>query len=400
MLARDLRCLIAAEGITNFGAMLTRLAIPWIASLVLAATPAQMAGLVAADMVAGAMSALWLGPWIDRSPKCRVMRACDGARALLLAGLAGLAWYGALTVSLLLAAALLAGVLNMGFVLARSAWIAQHVAADELPRANAALAAAGSVSETLAFAGGGWLYQWAGAVWALVGDAASFIASACLLRGLREAPVAQTAQTAGSRWRRWWAEQRQGWSTVAQYPLLRWLAAVEGLRAIGFGLIGTSYMVFVSRDLGVPTGLQGLLFALGAAGSLIGAALAPQLRAASALVWGLVLSVIGSLCLPLAQGAGVVTMVLIAAQQIIGDAGDTVYDVHDQSLRQSATPLDRLARVDAGIRSVGQLGTLFGAAVGGAVGTLQSPRAALLCGACAMAAALGVAATRLLRHAK
>jgi MFS family permease len=385
----DLRRLIAADGVSNFGSMLTRLAIPWIASLALNATPAQMAMLVVADMVAGAVGALWLGPWIDRLPKRRAMRVCDGARALLLVLLATLAWNSVITMTALVAAALAAGVLNVAFDLARSAWIAQRVAAPDLPRANAGLAAAGSVSETVAFASGGWLYQWVGAAWALVVDTCSFMASAALLRGVQEVPPAGAPAAAVARgaWHRWWGEQRQGWRSLLAQPVLRALMATEALRAVGLGLVGTSYMVFVSRDLGLPTGVQGLLFALGAVGALAGAAVAPRLSPAKALVGGLGLAALGGLCVPLAHGAGWAAMALIAAQQIVGDAGDTVYDVHDQTLRQSAAPADQLARVDAGIRSVGQLGTLLGALGGGVLGTVHSPRAVLFAGAAMFACA-------------
>jgi hypothetical protein len=261
------------------------------------------------------------------------------------------------------------------------------VPAPELARANAGLAAAGSVSETLAFASGGWLYQWAGAVWALLVDACSFVASAVLLRGVQEAPPAGAPLSASSAWRRWWGEQREGWRSLLAHPVLRALTAVEALRAVGMGLVGTSYMVFVSRDLGLATGAQGLLFALGALGALAGAAVAPRLPPTTGLVCGLGLAALGALCVPLAYGAGWTAMALIAAQQIVGDAGDTVVDVHDHTLRQSLAPPDQLARVDAGIRSVGQLGALLGALLGGVWGTWQSPRAVLFGGAALFACA-------------
>jgi predicted MFS family arabinose efflux permease len=243
------------------------------------------------------------------------------------------------------------------------------------------------VSETLAFATGGWLYQWAGAVWALLVDACSFVASAVLLRGVQEAVPAGAPLPATRAWHRWWGEQRDGWRSLLSHPVLRALMAVEALRAVGFGLVSTSYMLFVSRDLGLATGVQGLLFALGAVGAMAGAALAPRLQPAQALAWGLGLAAVGGLCVPLAHGAGWIAMALIATQQIVGDAGDTLYDVHDQTLRQSTAPVDQLARVDAGIRSVGQLGTLLGAAGGGVLGTLHSPRAVLVVGAAVLAAA-------------
>ena len=37
---------LAAEGVSNFGSMLSRLAIPWLAALVLQATPSKMAALL------------------------------------------------------------------------------------------------------------------------------------------------------------------------------------------------------------------------------------------------------------------------------------------------------------------------------------------------------------------
>jgi hypothetical protein len=79
MPTNDLRRLIAAEGVCNFGSMLSRLAIPWIASLALHATAAQMAALVVADVVAGAVGALWLGPWMTACPSavpCARVMAC------------------------------------------------------------------------------------------------------------------------------------------------------------------------------------------------------------------------------------------------------------------------------------------------------------------------------------
>jgi len=48
--ARDFGRVLAAEGISNFGSMLSRLAIPWVATLLLAATPLQMGWLRVADV--------------------------------------------------------------------------------------------------------------------------------------------------------------------------------------------------------------------------------------------------------------------------------------------------------------------------------------------------------------
>jgi Na+/melibiose symporter-like transporter len=380
---RDLPRVIAAEGVSNFGSMLSRLAIPWVATLMLGAGPAEMAGLLVADVVAGAVGALLLGPWIDRSRKRVTMLLCDVLRALVLALVALAAWQGWATMSLLVVAAAAGGLFTIAFELARSAWIAQCADVGELPRRNAQLSMAGSVSEAAAFAAGGWLYQALGAALALMIDALSYLGSALLLRGVREAPpmVVQRDESM-PRWRVWWCEQRDGWRTLLQHASLRALAVLEALRAFGGSLAGTSYMVYVARDLALPTGIQGMVFALGAVGSLIGAALAVRLGqhvgAGRAMTIGLVLACAGAACIPLASGAGLAAVALLVAHQIVGDAGDTIHDVHDRTVRQTAVDTEWLARVDAGIRGVGQLATLAGAAAGAAIGSLLSARSVLV----------------------
>ena len=55
---------LAAEAVSNFGSMLSRLALPWLAALVLLATPAQMAWLLMADVGAAAwVCCCWARGW-------------------------------------------------------------------------------------------------------------------------------------------------------------------------------------------------------------------------------------------------------------------------------------------------------------------------------------------------
>jgi predicted MFS family arabinose efflux permease len=101
------------------------------------------------------------------------------------------------------------------------------------------------------------------------------------------------------------------------------------------------------------------------------------------------------LCVPLAPGATLIGAALLIAHQIIGDGGHTVHDVHDRTLRQTATSAVFRARVDAGIRTIGQLGTLIGAIGGGALATLLGARYALVLAAMLFACAAVLAYLRL-----
>ncbi|MCW5632843.1 MAG: MFS transporter [Rubrivivax sp.] len=414
--------LLAAEGISNFGAMLSRLAIPWLAALVLEATPLEMAALLVADVAAAAVGALLLGAWVERHGKRAVMLACDVARALVLGALAGLAWRGGLAgpwgMATLALAAAANGMLTMAFEVARSAWMAQRLAAGELVRRNAQMQTATSLSETAAFAFGGWLFQWLGAAAALVADAVSYLASALCLRGVREVPAAEERPAGASASspgaadgaaapaarpvaaaRAMWRETTAGVAAVARHPALRALAVLEVLLALAGSLAGANYMIYVARDLAIPTGQLGVVFALGGLGALVGARLAaPAARrfgAGRTMALGLAAAALGAAFIPLAAGAGLLAIALLVAHQIVGDAGHTLFAVHDRTLRQTSVAPALLARTDAGLRGIGQAATLAGALAGGAAGNAFGARAVLAACAAVLAAAALFAAWRL-----
>ena len=400
--ARDFPRVLAAEGISNFGSMLSRLAIPWLAALLLQATPLQMAALLVADVVAAALGSLVLGSLIDRAGKRAVMLWADALRGLVLAALALAAWRGWIGLPLLVAGAAASGLLTVAFELARSAWVAHSVEAPGLPRRNAQLVAAGSLSETAAFALGGWLYQWLGAALALAVDALSYAASALALRGVREVPAPPRASATGPRGRELIDDVGAGLRAITAHPSLRALVVVEVLLAFSMSLSGTSYMIYVARDLALPTGVLGMIFAVGGLGSVIGAVLAPRLGLrlgpGRAMSVGLASLAVGAMCTPLAVSAGWAAVALLVAHQVIGDGGRTVHDVHDRSLRQTAVAAPLLARVDAGIRSAGQCATLCGAAVGGLLGDALGARSVLVLAAATLAMAAVFAAFVLARR--
>ncbi len=392
--APDIRRVLAAEGVSVFGTMLSRLAIPWVAALLLAATPWQMGWLRVAEVLAAAAGSLLLGHWVDRWRKRSVMVGSDLLCTAVLALLALLTAAGWLTFAALLAAAAATGVLRMAFELARSAWLAQRVPAAELATRNAQLSMTASLSETAAFALGGWLFQAGGALVALALDAVSYAVSALCLRGVTEPAAAPPAPAAPGRLRRDWQDGTAGLRAIAAQPALRALAGIEVLLALSMSLSSTSYMIFVARDLAFPTGWLGMIFACGGLGAIAGAAAAPalgrRLGPGRAMALGLAAFALGAAFIPLAPAAGLAGAALLVAHQIVGDAGHTLHDVHDRTWRQTAVPAPLLARTDAGLRLAGQIATLFGALAGGGLATALGTRPALW-----LAAALAAAGSLL-----
>lgn len=378
--AGEFRRVLGAHIVSNFGSMLSRVAIPWLATLVLDASALQMGMLLVADVAAAAAGTLVLGVAVDRWGKRATMVASDLLRAAVLAALATLAMSSMLGFWMLVVASAANGLLTAAFEMARSAWMAQRVEAADLPLRNAQVSAGGSLSETVAFALGGWIYQWLGAALALVVDAVSYVVSALFLRRVCEVRPERSSKARLSV-ASIAAEAREGIRTIAAVPALRALGVIETVVALGASLAGTSYMIFVARDLAFDPGILGMIFAAGGIGSIVCAALAPAagrwLGSGGAMALGLALFALGAACIPLAPGATVVGAALLIAHQIIGDGGHTAFDVYDRTLRQTSAAPAQLARVDAGIRTLGKLATLVGAIGGGALATWLGARFAL-----------------------
>jgi predicted MFS family arabinose efflux permease len=374
---------------------MSRLAIPWLAVLVLDAGPGAMALLAVADVAAAALAALLLGVLVDRLPKRRTMIGCDLLRAAALLAIPLLAWRGQLSISTLIAVVAFNGALTVAFELAQSAWIARHTETGDLAGRNSALAAGNAVTEAASFGLTGWLFQWLGAAVALVTDALTYVASALLLVRVEESPPRPREETAGRSVRggvrAFAAEVRDGLRTVGAQPTLRALALVAALTAFGSSFAATTYMIYVSRDLGFPTGTLGMVFALGGFGSLAGAWIVAKLSSRipvhRLLVAGLFVWAVGSAAAPLAASATLAGALLLCTQQLIGDAGGIAVQITDRTLRQSHTPQTHLARVDASIRTLTHVFTLAGALLSGALAEAFGARPLLF----ASSALIGVA---------
>lgn len=375
------RWLFGAEMVSLAGTLIGRTALPFVAILFLQAAPWQVALLGVVDLLAGALAAPWLGALVDRWPKRRTMITADLLRAALLLLVPLAALLGRLDVGLLLAVAFGVGVLNVAFELAYAALLPRLLPEDRLLAANSRIAAGQSLVEVGSFSVGGWLVQLLGAPLAVLADALSFVGSAALILRAEvaddgPAPAAGDAG-AGALWR----EAREGFLILWRDKVLRVLALVEFCGAGGSQMFGAMFLLYVARDLGFAPGVLGLVFAVGGLSSLAGALLAQRLatrRAAGPLMLGGLVLVALSQCLPpLAVQAGTLGLVLLVAQQIVGDGAYTLYGINDTVLRQTRAPREALARVNAGIRFVGLLAMLLGAGAAALVGEFVSARAAL-----------------------
>jgi MFS family permease len=359
----------SAATISIFGSLITRMALPFVAILVLHAGPLEVSLLRSLDVLAALIFGLVAGAWVvDRLRRRPVLIWSDLVRALLLLSVPAAFVAGVLTLVQLFAVTLLTAILTTFFDAADNAYLPTIVPQRELVGANSALAASGSAAEFTAFGISGFLIQALTAPITILVDAATFLLSAVLLGSIRARepeppPTAERRQIV--------AEIREGIAIVRRDAVLRSLLIAQMSQGLLWGVFGATYLLFAFQELGLGPAAIGLIAGAGGFGSLLGALVAGRATRRWGIgpiaITGMVLAGIGNAFVPLAPaGAPLIAAGFLVAQQLIGDSGVTVYDITEQTVRQSTVEnrlLGRAASTFQFAAGAAQLAATVGAGV-------------------------------------
>ncbi|HEY8772142.1 MAG TPA: MFS transporter [Candidatus Limnocylindria bacterium] len=372
----------AATTVSYFGSFITRTALPLAAILMLGAGPLEISALRGLELVAGLLVGLVVGAWVDRLRRRPIMVGADLGRAALLATIPVAAVAGVLALPQLLIVAFLAAILTTCFDVASRTYLPTIVPKAQLVTANSALTASASAAEFTGFGVSGFLIQLFTAPIAIAVDAASFVVSALALGSIRqpEPPVPAVVDREPVL-----REIRDGLRVVLGSPTLRAIAAAHGSTHLLWGIFGTVYLLFATRDLALGPAAIGIIAGVGGAGSFLGAAVAGRVIArlgiGQTMLLGMAGFTVGNALIPLApSGAVLVGAAFLVAQQLIGDSAGTLYDVVETSLTQSIVAPRILGRVTASISTYTTLLSLVGTIVGGILAELLGLRAAMAIG--------------------
>ncbi|MEA2536256.1 MAG: hypothetical protein QOF11_490 [Chloroflexota bacterium] len=380
-----------AGTISIFGSLVTRTALPFAAILALGAGPIEIAILRALQLLPGLLLGLFAGAWVDRLRRRPIMIVADIGRAVLLGSIPVAAVAGVLGLGQLYLVTFLAAGLTTFFDVADRAYLPTVVQPSQLVPANSALTASASVAEFSAFGVSGFLIQLFSAPLAIAVDAVSFLVSALFLGSIRRPEPAQPRVDAREPVLR---EIRKGLRLVGGSPILRALAGAGAASHVMWGVFGTSYLLFASRDIGLGPAAIGVIAGLGGAGSFVGAVLAGRsarrLGVGRTILIGMLGFTIGSAFIPLApQGALVLGAACLIVQQLVGDSAGTLFEVTQVSLTQSVVEDRLLGRVNGSIRFFEDVFQLVGTVVGGLLAELLGLRAAMAFGVLGGLVALG-----------
>ncbi|KAB2374183.1 MFS transporter [Actinomadura montaniterrae] len=373
---RDFRSLWIGQTASKLGSGVTGVALPLIAVTALDAGTFQVALLPAAAWLPWLLVGLPAGAWVDRLPRRPVMLACDLAALLLFLSVPVAAWLDRLSVGHLLAVALGAGTASVFFHTACQVYLPSLLDGDELAEGNARMQASEAAAEVGGPAAAGLITQLAGAVNALLADAASFLVSALCLLAIRTREPRRRRAGHGGTLRR---EIGEGLRFVAADPYLRVLTVFSAASNIGLVGYQSILVVFLVREVGVSPGAVGALTAAAGAGGVLGAvsatALARRFGSARALLAAEAGAAPFGLLIPLTTpGPG---LALAVAGGLAAGAGAAVGNVLKGSFRQVYTPRRLLGRVTVTMQLVGYGSIPLGALLGGTLGTALGVRPAM-----------------------
>ena len=280
----DFLKLWAGETISMFGSQVDDLALGFVAILVLDASAFEVAVLGTLNFLPFIIFALPAGVWVDRLRRRPILIGGDFARAALLATIPVAYAADSLTLWHLYAVVFLVGLCQVFFDVAYQSYLPSLVERDQIIEGNSKLEISRSAAQVTGPGLAGALVQIFTAPYAVLVDALSFVASGLFLLGIRkpeEAPKREVAAD-GSK-PSLWTELKEGLRFVFDNPNLRAQAGCTATSNFFSSLAVAIVLVFFVRELGASAGVIGIVFSVGAAGSLLGAFTARRISDSSRL---------------------------------------------------------------------------------------------------------------------
>jgi MFS family permease len=354
-----------------FGARITAIAVPLVASRTLNATALEMGSLVAMEYLPYLVVGPAAGVWLDRRPKLPLLILSDVVRAGLLLAVP-VAWFlDVLSVPLLLVVALLIGCSTVVSDIGSTSYLPLLVGRDRLIEGNSKLELSSSASGIGGNALGGVVLQLVPAPLALLCNSAAYLLSAAFTVRIRHREPKRRVQDRGPGMLQ---EMREGLRAVFGHPVTRRIVVATTIVNFFTFVIEPVLLLFLTRTLDLPALAIGLVFSASGAGALTGALVAGRvsrrLGLGRTLVGSLLLAGPAALLMPatvLVPSASAPFMIVTV--YFVNSVIVIVYNVNQRSLRTALTP-DRLqGRMNASVRMVVMGVAPAGALLGGALGT-------------------------------
>jgi MFS family permease len=389
-----------SETISQFGSQFTGLALPLTAVIILGATVFELGILNFIATVPWLLFGLFVGVYVDRHVKKRIMVTANVLRGSLLALIPIMAVLGFITrlgLPFLFGLTFLIGFLQVFYDVTYQSYLPSLVGREQLVESNRNLQASASTSQVAGPTIAGIVISILTAPVTIAIDACSFFASAFSLRRIdHQEVIEENFEERSVR-----SDIREGLNVVFSDSRLRMIAGCTGTSNFFSNAFVTLTPIFFLTSTPIGLGVSapllgvtlGIIFSVGSIGALVGVAIArptaskigvgPAIILSSLIfgLGGLPYYLSGSLVAnPLLTifGLGINWWIIaIMAGQFAISIGVVVYNINQVSLRQAIVPIRLQGRMNATMRFL-VWGTIpLGALTGGLLGTFLGLRTAV-----------------------
>ncbi len=386
---RDFARLWLGETISSFGAQFSSIAIPALAILPPFNAPPLYVGLLTSlAILPYPLFGLFVGVWVDRFRKRRIMVACNVGRMASLATIPIAAALGRLTLDQLFVVAFVTGVFSVFFDISYQAFLPILIERKDLIEGNQKLQVSASGASVAGPPAAGFVYGLIGGALTCLGDAIGYAMAALALLDIRRVEEKPKAPR-----RDFFLEMREGLHSVLSNRLLWTIAGSTATSNLGSYMVGTPLYIFVLRALHLSVFDYGIIGGFGALGFVTGAIVAARFTRVFGLGRTLAVSVsVAGLAVLYPFMRFTYPIVFASLIAFIIGTSSPIYNIGQVSLRQAITPNRLQGRMNATMRVIVwgtiPVGSILGGYLGGAIGLVDTM---YLGGAVAAAAGLWIA---------
>ncbi|MEV0647683.1 MFS transporter [Phytomonospora sp. NPDC050363] len=352
--SRNAPILVAFTAVTNLADGVLRVALPLMA-VALTSSPAQVAAVGFALTLPWLLVALHVGVLVDRVDRRILLTIANVLRLGAVAGLLASLATDTLTMPVLYAAALTVGVTDVIASTALNAIVPSAVDSARLPKTNAWVAGAETVTNEFAGPAVGGLLVGLGAAISLGATAAAYVVGVLLVLFLvgtfKVAPTAAPAASADAPRRSINGDIREGLQFLWRNRLLWTLTATISVLIICWSGWLALLPTLATRDLHLSGIAYGLLLSSIGAGGLLGVFLAVPLNRLLGRRLTLFADLIGTLVM-MAIPALFPHPILIGLAGFAGGLGGTLWTVTSRTITHRLVPQDMYGRYSATARLI------------------------------------------------
>ena len=387
-----------SDTISQFGTQFSGYAIPFTA-LLLTSDPLAFSILNASAFIGFAVFALFIGVYVDRHRRQRIMTLANIGRGIFLGLIPLAAVTGTLTragMPLLYIVSFMVGLLTVFFDVSYQAILPSLVDRSQLVEGNSKLEWSRSGAQVVGPGMAGLVVQAVYPPLAIAIDATSYMASASVLSRIKQDEIIKPSTASV------WHDLKEGLAIVLKDKRLRSIAGSTATSNFFSNVIFSILILYLVRQLGYTAAVVGTIFLIGGLGAFGGIALSSRLTrlfgVGPVIIAGMILGGLGtipyalansSLSAPIFSATGIPVLgsfrldlnaLILMMGGFVTSIGVVVYNVNQVSLRQAIVPKNVQGRMNASMRWI-VWGTIpAGAIAGGVLAEVFGLREAIVIG--------------------